>query len=55
MPPQSWDQVKDKLQNALELPPEKRAAYLSEVGKADPELRQEIESLLADEVVKAGT
>jgi len=47
MPPQSWDQVKDKLQNALELPPEKRAAYLSEVGKADPELRQEIESLLA--------
>ena len=54
MPPQSWDQVKDKLQTALELPPEERAAYLSEIGKADPELRKEVESLLASHE-RAGT
>jgi len=47
MPPLSWDQVKDKLQTALELPPEDRAAYLNEVGKADPKLREELESLIA--------
>jgi serine/threonine protein kinase/tetratricopeptide (TPR) repeat protein len=54
MLPQRWVQVKDKLQTALDLPPEERAAYLDEVGRADPELRRELESLLASHE-RAGT
>jgi serine/threonine protein kinase/tetratricopeptide (TPR) repeat protein len=54
MPPQRWDQVKEKLQIALEMQPEQRAAYLSEVGKTDPELLQELKSLLESEK-QAGT
>jgi serine/threonine protein kinase/Tfp pilus assembly protein PilF len=45
--PASWDQIKEKLQIALELPSGQQAAYLSELGKTDPETCREVESLLA--------
>jgi eukaryotic-like serine/threonine-protein kinase len=60
MPPLSWDRVKDKLQTALELSLKDRAAYLSEIGETDPELRNELESLVAsheragEDFLKAG-
>ena len=41
-----WGAVKEKLQAALDLEPEKRRAYLDEVAGSDPELRRELESLL---------
>jgi serine/threonine protein kinase/tetratricopeptide (TPR) repeat protein len=47
MLPQRWDEVKQKLQTALELPIEQRPAFLNAIGEADPELRHEIEGLLA--------
>jgi len=54
MIPQRWVQVKDKLQTALDLRPEERAAYLDEVGRSDPELLEELHSLLASHE-RAGT
>ena len=42
-----WQQVKDLLQQALELAPEQRAAFLAEAYAKDLTLRQEIESLMA--------
>ena len=54
MLPQRWDQVKDKLQTALDLSPGERAAYLDEVGRSDPELLQELHSLLSSHE-RAGT
>jgi eukaryotic-like serine/threonine-protein kinase len=52
MIPERWDEIKDKLQAALELQPSERPAYLASV--ANPDLRQELESLLASHD-KAGT
>ena len=44
---QRWDEVKQKLQTALDLPIEQRPAFLKAIGEADPELRREVEGLLA--------
>src|SRR6202045_913943 len=41
-----WGTVKEKLQAALDLEPEKRRAYLDEAAGSNPELRRELESLL---------
>ncbi len=42
-----WQEIKEKLDAALELEPAGRRAYLDQVASADPELRRELESLLA--------
>ncbi len=47
MLPERWNVVKDKLYAALELQGPSRAAYLEEIGGQDPELRAELDSLLA--------
>ena len=49
-----WGSVKEKLQAALDLEPEKRRAYLDQAAGSDPELRRELESLLVAHE-KAGT
>ena len=49
-----WGAVKEKLQAALDLEPEKRRAYLDEAAGSDLELRRELESLLVAHE-KAGT
>jgi serine/threonine protein kinase/tetratricopeptide (TPR) repeat protein len=47
MIPVRWSEVKEKLQIALEMEPRERAAYLGDIEATDPEMRQEVESLLA--------
>ena len=42
-----WDRVKQVFQSALNLEPGDRAAFLDTACRADPELRTEVESLLA--------
>jgi len=49
-----WHEVKDKLDAILNLAPEQRPAYLEQVSAADPELRRELESLIASHE-QAGT
>lgn len=47
MTPERWRTVKEIFQQWSNLPSEKRGAYLDKRCAADPELRSEIESLLA--------
>jgi serine/threonine protein kinase/tetratricopeptide (TPR) repeat protein len=47
MLPKRWNEVKNKLQEALELDPARRPAYLAEMGAVDPDLQRELESLIA--------
>lgn len=47
MIPERWSIVKEKLYAALELEGQLRAAYLDEIARQDPELRNELDSLLA--------
>src|ERR1700747_1329531 len=47
MIPERWSIVKEKLYAALELEGSLRSAYLDEIAKRDPELRSELDSLLA--------
>jgi len=47
MTPERWRQIKDVLDAAVALEPPARAAYLSSTCAADPELRREVDSLLA--------
>jgi serine/threonine protein kinase/tetratricopeptide (TPR) repeat protein len=54
MIPERWREVKDKLDAALELAPAERSAYLDQISATDPELRQELESLIASHE-EAGT
>jgi non-specific serine/threonine protein kinase/serine/threonine-protein kinase len=42
-----WDEIKEKLLTALELQPAQRSAYLAQIGAVDPELRKELDSLIA--------
>jgi non-specific serine/threonine protein kinase/serine/threonine-protein kinase len=42
-----WDEIKEKLLVALELEPAQRSAYLAQIGAADPDLRKELDSLIA--------
>ena len=53
MIPERWQQVKDVLQEALELPVQQRGVFLDISCDGDPLLRQEVESLLLEE--KAST
>ena len=46
MTPERWAQAKDVLQRAIELPPEKRTAFLDHACAADQALRSEVDSLL---------
>ena len=49
-----WHEIKDQLDAILNLAPEQRPAYLDRISAADPELRQELESLIASHE-QAGT
>jgi len=49
MTPERWSQIQQKLEVAIALEPVKRTAYLEELGAADPGMREELESLLAQE------
>jgi len=44
--PERWSEVKEKFQAALEMDPDKRVAYLKNLGDTDSEIRKEVESLL---------
>ncbi|HYW71721.1 MAG TPA: protein kinase [Pyrinomonadaceae bacterium] len=48
-----WNEVEEVFQAALEIPPADRNAWLTEHCGADPELRREVESLLAAESASA--
>jgi serine/threonine protein kinase len=45
--PERWQQIRDLLEQALELAPEQRVALLDRSCASDPSLRQEVEVLLA--------
>jgi hypothetical protein len=47
MTPERWQQVKGVLQEALELAPEQRPAFLDRACSTDHSLRGEVESLLS--------
>jgi serine/threonine protein kinase len=49
MTPERWQQVKEVVADAAALPGEERPAWLAARCAGDPELRQEVESLLAHE------
>jgi non-specific serine/threonine protein kinase/serine/threonine-protein kinase len=49
MIPERWQQVKDVLHEALQIPAGQRAAFLDSTCNGDQMLRQEIESLLLEE------
>ena len=49
MTPERWQKVKEIFTEAVELPAENRAEYLSEVSNGDDELRREVEKLLASD------
>jgi serine/threonine protein kinase/tetratricopeptide (TPR) repeat protein len=42
-----WDEIKEKLLAALELEPAQQAAYLANLGAHDPDMRKELDSLIA--------
>ena len=46
MTPERWQQIKEVLDQALELEPEKRAAFLDRACSAHPSVRKEVEQLL---------
>jgi serine/threonine protein kinase len=47
MTPERWQQIRGVLEEALELAPEQRSAFLHRNCSSDPSLRQEVETLLA--------
>jgi eukaryotic-like serine/threonine-protein kinase len=47
MTPERWQQIRDVLEQALELAPDERFAFLNQACSSDPSLRQEVETLLA--------
>jgi eukaryotic-like serine/threonine-protein kinase len=47
MTPERWQQIRSVLEEALELPPAHRSAFLQRNYSADSSLRQEVETLLA--------
>src|SRR6202047_2326025 len=46
MTAERWEQIKDVLYRAMQLPPERRAAFLDQACDGDSSLRREVESLL---------
>ncbi len=55
MTPTRWREIERVYHTALEHPPAERHAYLADVCKSDPELRREVESLLAQDSSRSGT
>jgi eukaryotic-like serine/threonine-protein kinase len=52
--PERWQKVRDVLEQALELAPEKRGRFLDVACSSDPSLRSEVQSLLsADELARS--
>jgi serine/threonine protein kinase len=49
MTAERWEQIKDVLHRAMQLPPEQRAVFLDQACDSDSALRREVESLLAAE------
>ena len=49
MTPERWSQIQRELDVVVTLDPVERTAYLDELGASDPSLREEVESLLAQE------
>jgi hypothetical protein len=47
MSPERWQQIKTLLEEALEIPPGQRTAFLDRVCANDAEMRNELESLLS--------
>src|SRR5215472_2509671 len=47
MTPERWQQVKGVMQEALEIAPEQRPAFLDRACSTDHSLRREVESLLS--------
>ena len=47
MTPERWRQVEEIFQTALDLSPEDRNRYVSDVCAADTELKRDVESLLS--------
>lgn len=47
MTPERWQQVSEALDKALHVSPAQRLEYLAEIAQRDPDLRRELESLLA--------
>jgi hypothetical protein len=47
MKPERWQQIRDVLEQALELAPGQRSAFLNQVCSSDQSLQQEVETLLA--------
>ena len=54
MTPESWRRVREILEQALEVAPERRSIYLEEVCAGDKALRREVEALIAADQ-QAGT
>jgi tRNA A-37 threonylcarbamoyl transferase component Bud32/tetratricopeptide (TPR) repeat protein len=53
--PQQWQQVVRTFEAALDLPAEERSAFLAQASSDNPELRHEVESLLAEDERLGGT
>jgi eukaryotic-like serine/threonine-protein kinase len=49
MTPERWQQIEELFDSALERHPHERAAYLDEACRGDESLRQELESLIANQ------
>jgi eukaryotic-like serine/threonine-protein kinase len=54
MTPERWRQVKDVLASALERDPGERSRFVAEACSGDPELRDEVESLIRADAGEAG-
>jgi serine/threonine protein kinase len=55
MTPERWQRVRDVLEQALELAPEKRSRFLDVACASDPSLREEVQSFLsADDQARTG-
>ena len=50
-----WSEVATLFEAATSLPPEQRSAYLDQVSGGDPELRAQVEALIAADAVASGT
>jgi serine/threonine protein kinase len=49
MTPERWQEVKIALHHAMHLDPEHRSAYLNQIAETDPDLKMQVDSLLASD------
>lgn len=54
MTPTRWQEIERVFHAALERPPEEGAAFLVEICKSSPDVRREVESLLARDSSQPG-